>query len=108
VQRWRHEICNRRSGAKMAALGNNLVVGSVVVVLLHREHGAVSRQRRKTRLHVQKAGHDHGEGADELDQALATQDLLETQSHNLTEANVVVHAVQEGRYTIMLDVFATI
>lgn len=92
----------------MAALRGNLIVGSFVLVLRQAGHDAVRWHRRKTCVDVQDACHRDGERADQLDQALAAQDFHETQLHYQTNANFAVHAVSDGRYTIMLTHFATI
>lgn len=80
----------------------------MVVILRSRVHGAICRSRRKACVDVQNASHGNSKHTEELHQGLAAQELHEPQSHNLTETNVVVHAVSDGRYTIMLTNFATI
>jgi len=91
----------------MTTLRGELVAGSIVGILRDRHHSTFRRRRRKACVHVQNGGHGDGERADELNQALASQELHETQSHTLTKANFVVHAVSAGRYTIMLMDLAT-
>ena len=83
----------------MAALRDELIVGSLVIVLRGREHDAIGRRLCKDRVHVQNTRHGDGERTDKPNQALTAQELHETQSHNLTRVNFAVHGVSAGPAT---------